>query len=165
MKKAIRDLNLILVGLVIFILAIVVMCVGGCAMIEPKTTVAVNPITGSVKVTNTKDTDLEAKGVKAVSGEKSFEMESLTLSDKSSPVIKENVQQMLAFVEQQKAANEGIAIALSGINESLKTLVPFLNLTPNTMAAVLNQLKQVDMQIDITNKTLKMGDATTQPAQ
>jgi hypothetical protein len=37
MKKAIRDLNLILVGLVIFILAIVVMCVGGCSANQSET--------------------------------------------------------------------------------------------------------------------------------
>jgi len=148
-----------------FVAGMIILNVGGCAMIEPKTTVAVNPITGSVKVTNTKDTDLEAKGVKAVSGEKSFEMESLTLSDKSSPVIKENVQQMLAFVEQQKAANEGIGIALKGITGMIKEMIPFLNLTQGTMAAVLNQLKEVDMQIDIANQKLTLGRATTQPAQ
>ena len=97
----------------------------GCAWIKPTTQIKFNPYTGTISVFNTKDVDVTFKKIvatKGADGSATLEVEDAIISDKSSPVIKENVNQMLAFVEQQRAANEGIGIALQGIGSMIQTL-------------------------------------------
>ena len=55
-----------------------------------------------------------------------FTIEKLVISNKSSPVIEANVQQMLAFAEQQRAANEGITAAFDGIAQTVSSLTPIV---------------------------------------
>jgi hypothetical protein len=149
-------------------LVLVAVVVGGCGMIKPETRITVNPSNGNVNLYNSKDVNVKAEKIEAKNGDKTLAVENLDISDKSSPVIEQNVKQMLAFVEQQRAANEGIAITLSGVSQIIKEIVPFLNLTPNTLAAVLNQLKEVDARLATTYGTLELGSpptSTTQPAK
>lgn len=143
------------------LLLTVAVIAGGCAMIKPTTEVKVDPMSKSVSLYNTKDVDLHVDNVQGKSGDSSFSIDNLTVSDKSSPVIKENVQQMLAFVEQQKAANEGIAISLAGVSNIIRELIPYLQLTPDTYAAMIAQLRQIDLQIDVVNGQLKTGKAAS----
>ena len=101
----------------------------GCAFIKPTTAFSINPITRTISFVDTKDNDIEVTGV-TYSPENGFGLESLIVSNKSSPVIEADVAQMLAFVEQQRAANEGIAQALAGISNivaNLSTIVAELN--------------------------------------
>lgn len=105
----------------VFILAISgLLC--GCAFITPTTELS-GP---GWSFRDTKDNDIDL--VASYDPEtKSFKIEKLIISNKSSPVIEANVQQMLAFVEQQKAANEGIKAAFEGITSTinqLKALIP-----------------------------------------
>ncbi|HUT14048.1 MAG TPA: hypothetical protein VMY42_26405 [Thermoguttaceae bacterium] len=82
----------------------------GCAFITPTTEIRFNPVAKSLSIINTKDVDLsfDSLHVEWQEGSGKLDMENVVIADKSSPVIKENVQQMLAFAEQQKAANEGL---------------------------------------------------------
>lgn len=148
------------------LVAVLVLCCG-CAFFKPVTKVKINPVNKTIDVENSKDVDVTMKNYKdskTSDGGSSTAIGEITISDKASPVVYANVQQMLAFVEQQRAANEGIRIALTGISQTIKELIPFLNLTPNTLAAVLNQLKEVDVQIDLANKKIITGSPATQPA-
>lgn len=89
-------------------------CIAGCAMITPHTQVGFDPARRMITFYDSKDNDVELDNV-AYSPDGGFTLEKLIISNKSTPVIEANVQQMLAFVEQQKAANEGIAVTLSGL--------------------------------------------------
>ena len=94
-------------------------CLAGCAFIKP-TTEIVGP---GWRFTDTKDNDIDL--VCSYDPEtNAFKIDKLIISNKSSPVVEANVQQMLAFAEQQRAANEGIKTAFEGINQILGLLKP-----------------------------------------
>ena len=102
-------------------------CLSACAFIKPVTEVMFNPATGEMVVRDSKDNNLDIKGLKVLKnpdGTFSLELEQGTFANQSSTVIEANVQQMLAFVEQQKAANEGIKAAFEGINRILGIIGP-----------------------------------------
>jgi len=96
----------------------------GCAFFKPACEVVFVPESRSIKILNTKDVDITLKNLKVAwyEGGGSFDVDKLVISDKSSPVIKENVQQMLAFAEQQRAANEGIIGSLTAIGNMVNVL-------------------------------------------
>ncbi len=106
----------------------------GCAFIEPATEISVNPFTKTVTVRSSKDDKLEVRDLVVTWGPEggSLKLGSLVAAGQSSPVIEANVEQMLAFTEQQRAANEGIVGAL----ESVSGMV-------NTMAGVVQALGDV----------------------
>ena len=110
------------------IAALVLLMTTGCAFIKPTTSLSINPLTRTLTFTDTKDQDIDISGVDLSKNgdDYAFKVESVTISSKASPVIEANVQQMLAFVEQQKAANEGIQIALAGISDIVAKLVPLV---------------------------------------
>ena len=91
----------------------------GCAFIKPTTLITVNPFTRTIGLTNTKDVDLSFDEISAVWAKDggSFKITNLVVSDKSSPVIGENVKQMDAFTRQQEAANRGIEVAFDGLSK------------------------------------------------
>ena len=101
-----------------------VLCTG-CAWINPTTEFGISPWTKTFYVKNNKDVNVSIKRLKLTKdgdGILSFEADDVEISDMSSPVITENVKQMAMFVEQQRAANEGIGIALEGIGSMVQTL-------------------------------------------
>jgi len=100
---------------------VVLSCIHGCAFIKP-TTELQGP---GWRFTDTKDNDIDLV-CSYDPDTHAFKIEKLVISNKSSPVIEANVQQMLAFVEQQKAANEGIKAAFAGIAETVGSLVPIV---------------------------------------
>jgi len=105
----------------------------GCAFFKPSTEISVNPISKTIRYVNTKDTEGQLKGLKGSwttpdGGSGSFELAELSASDKSSPVLERLEKTMLAFVEQQKAGNEGIRIALSGLSELAQQVVPLVGM-------------------------------------
>ena len=104
-------------------------CLFGCAWIKPTTQVSVNPLTRTISIYNTKDVDLAIEGFEVSWDNKSgtIELEKIVVSDKASSVIDANVKQMLAFTEQQRAANEGIAAALAGIRDIVDELATTAN--------------------------------------
>jgi hypothetical protein len=138
----------------LIVVAVLVLFGPGCAMIKPTT-----ELTGpGFAFRDTKDNDVTVKKVEYNPETKALTIKDLAVSNKASPVIRENVKQMLAFVEQQKAANEGIRIALSGLRDLVKEMIPFLNLTQDTMAAVLHQLATIDAQIEVADMaSIKLG--------
>lgn len=152
--------TLILMLVLVFATAVL----SGCAWFKPTTEIVFNPATGTVRFTDTKDNDIHFDKVSVVwnADDGSVLVDNFTAANKSSPVVYANVQQMLAFVEQQRAANEGITAALSGLNGIVQTLVPFLPLTQSTLSAVLYQLRQVQADIDVANNRYQFGP-TSQP--
>ncbi len=105
----------------------------GCAFFRPTTEISVNPINKTIRYINTKDTEGQLKGLRgawttADGGSGSFELAELSASDKSSPVLERIEKTMLAFVEQQKAGNEGIRIAMSGLAELANQVVPLVGM-------------------------------------
>jgi len=97
-------------------------CISACAFIRP-TTELCGP---GWRFTDTKDNDIDFVGnFDPTTGK--FTIEKLVISNKSSPVIEANVQQMLAFVEQQKAANDGIKAAFAGIAQTIGSLAPLVS--------------------------------------
>lgn len=113
------------------LLSMVCVCNFGCAFIKPTTQIWVDP-SGRFNVYNTKDVRVEFGGIEAekmADGSMVFRLIPSTqpgfvITDASSPVIRENIGQMLAFVEQQKAANEGIDIVMKGLPGIIAEMVP-----------------------------------------
>lgn len=85
----------------------------GCAFIEPTTELSGGPF--GWRFYDSKDNDITLKNAEFNADSRAFSIDELTIVNRSSPVIEANVQQMLAFVEQQKAANEGIKAAFDGL--------------------------------------------------
>lgn len=139
----------------------------GCAFIKPTTSFE-GP---GWSFMDTKDNDIimDRPSFTKDGQSASFNAERISVANKSSSVIEANVQQMLAFVEQQKAANEGIKAAMSGLAQIVKEVIPFLNLTQGTAAAFLNQLATIEAQVKLSDlATIEMGkklQPATQPAQ
>jgi len=139
------------------VIACLMLC-GGCAWINPTTEFGINPWTRTFYVKNNKDVDVTFDKVtltRTDDGVTDFLAENVVISDKSSPVIDANVKQMLAFVEQQRAANEGIGIALQGIGSMIQTLAGA------TQGILRGSTVAVDTQWGGGSATL--GTPTTQP--
>ena len=100
-------------------LATIVLILGGCVLSgcaynKPTTELSASAF-GGFKFYDSKDNDIIVKGAEFNPETKQFSVEELTVKNAASPVIDANVQQMLAFVEQQRAANEGIKAAFDGL--------------------------------------------------
>lgn len=113
---------------------VMVGCLLGCAFIEPTTQLRINPITRTIEFTDTKNNDVQVDLIQYVENFSSngvlvrqFVIDNLLISNNSSEVIEQNVKQMLAFVEQQKAANEGIKVALEGLTNIVGSLISRVN--------------------------------------
>lgn len=115
----------------------------GCAFIKPTTQLDMNPITRTISFVDTKDNDVEINGVHWADGPdgKSFTVESVIVANKASPVIEANVQQMLAFVEQQRAANEGIAASLAGLAQMITAMSGPIAALGEAIPAVSGEVK------------------------
>ena len=98
--------------------------VPGCAFIKPTTRLA-GP---GWEFVDTKDNDIQIKNAKFDPETKGFSVEDLIVANKSSPVIEANVKQMLAFAEQQRAFNEGLQVAMTGLANIVNELVPALGM-------------------------------------
>jgi hypothetical protein len=109
----------------------------GCAFIKPTTEVS-GP--GGWHFVDTKDNDVTIKGAKYNSATHDGGIDEVVVSNKASPVIEANVQQMLAFVEQQKAANEGIKIAFAGLSDMISQLTPLVGML-RTQTSSLTELQ------------------------
>lgn len=141
-----------------YLLIVMLALAGGCAFIKPTTEIKFNPLTGTMSVLNTKDVDVVAKNLhvsKLPDGGGTFDVDEITISDKSSPVIEANVQQMLAFVEQQRAANEGII-------GSLKAIGDMVGLLTNATEAILRG-SNVNLDTQWGGGSATLGTAATQP--
>ena len=148
------------------LLLLVVSCVSipGCAFIKPETKIGVNPITKTVSVYNTKDVDLTVDRITATTKDGgSLSVENLVISDKASSVIEANVKQMLAFVEQQKAANEGIQIVMTNLAAVIKEAGYFTNPVAAAIRAVMDGLAKQQVQLDSQIANLKLNLPDTQP--
>ena len=96
----------------------------GCAFIKPTTEIKMNPLTRTVAIYNTKDVDLSFDKVDVTwtNDGGTLVLDNFVVADKATPVIEANVEQMMAFVEQQRAANEGIIGSLKEIAAMVNTL-------------------------------------------
>jgi hypothetical protein len=135
-----------------------IVLIPACAYNKPTTELRVNPMTRSVAFTNTKDVDatVEKVAVTWSNDGGSFEIDGFTVSDQASPVIKENVQQMLAFAEQQRAANEGIIGTVRELGGWISEL--------RQMTALLTQLlrgSQIQLDTPIGSGSGTLGTPTT----
>lgn len=148
----------------LILLLTVVPLTTGCAFIKPTTKVTMNPLTRTVGIYNTKDVDLSFDKLAVTWGEKgggNLAVDNFVVADKATPVIEANVQQMMAFVEQQKAANEGIIGSLQAIASMVNTLArAFETILPGSSISL-------DTPIGAGSATLGVGvdGPTTQPAK
>jgi len=136
-----------------------VLVLSGCGLIDPTTKIQFSPLTRTISIYNNKDVDLTFEKLDAswTPDGGTLTVKGFLLSDKSSPVIKENVQQMLAFVEQQTAANEGIIGSLNAISDMVRLLT-------RGMESVL---RGSGIQIDTPwgSGSANLGGITTQPSE
>ncbi len=109
----------------------------GCAFIKPTTQLKAGIF--GFEFYDTKDNDVVVKGAHFNPETKEFTVDELTVANKSSPVIEANIAQMMAFVEQQHAANEGIKAAFDGlaqmtglITRMAETILPGSGLSVDT---------------------------------
>lgn len=109
-------------GLTLFLPLVIGPCNAGCAQIKPTTQVSINPITRTISFKDTKNNDVTFEEVSYNHDTKTFYVKGFVLKNNSSEVIDSNVQQMMAFVEQQRAANEGITQAFAGLAENISAL-------------------------------------------
>lgn len=86
----------------------------GCAYANPRTEVGYSPIWG-FKLHNSKDVSIKASKIEADSKNGIWKCDSLEIIDNASKVREANVLQMQAFVEQQRAFNEGFKELLNVI--------------------------------------------------
>ena len=103
-----------------WILATLLVLSCGCAFIKPITEIKGGPM--GWRFTDTKDNDVLVKNAIYNPDTGSFSVEEVNVSNKSSPVIEANVQQMLAFVEQQRAANEAILGVMAELRQAVGIL-------------------------------------------
>lgn len=150
-----------------------VVLLAGCAYNEPKTVFGVDR-TGKISFADGKDNDLQVAHAEGEWGGQTgrFVIDNLTLSNNASRVIKENVQQMLAFAEQQRAANEGIRAAFDGLTSlagqltgMIREFVPLVQATTSNTTTVLRALAEINARLDAMGVGVTMGAATTQPAK
>jgi hypothetical protein len=97
-------------------------CIHGCAYADPATRLSINPVTRTISFSDTKDNDVSVEYVGYNADTKQFEVKNFVLRNNSSDVREIDVQQMLAFVEQQKAANDGIKAAFEGLSHTVGIL-------------------------------------------
>ena len=130
----------------------------GCAWIKPTTEISFSPLTRTISIFNTKDVDLTFKkmDVSWTADGGALVVKDFALSDKSSPVIEANVEQMLAFAEQQRAANEGIIGSLNAIAD---------------MVGIVNQMlmrvlpgSSLELETPYGGGRARLGAAATSPA-
>lgn len=117
-----------------WIIATLLVGLVGCnhtAMITPTTRIETNPATGRIEIFNTKDVDVEIIGLSATrpSDGAGLTLERAVISDKSSPVIVENVKQMEMRVKQME--------------QEVEALRAFFAIVPETTRAVIDGLKGV----------------------
>ena len=130
----------------------------GCGMITPTTEVRGGQSFGSpyFELKSTKDESVSLNKATYNPETKEIEIEGLEINSASSPVIRENVQQMLAFVEQQRAANEGISIAMTGIANILSSLVPMVDKLSETLKGSI-----ISVDTPYGGGSATLGSATT----
>jgi len=92
----------------------------GCAFIKPTTELKGGPF--GWRFTDTKDNNVLVKNAEYDPKTGQFSVEEVNVSNQSSPVIEANVQQMLAFVEQQRAANEAILGVMAELRQAVGIL-------------------------------------------
>jgi len=120
---------------------VVWMLLAGCnhtAMITPTTRIETNPSTGRIEVFNTKDVDVEIQGLTATrpSDGAGLTLERAVISDKSSPVIVENVKQMEARVKQMEQEVEALRAFFAIVPETTRAVIEGLKGVPGTGQAV-----------------------------
>jgi len=106
----------------------------GCAYSEPVTRFGGGPF--GWEFVDTKDNDIEIVGLNVDPASKVISAEKIVVRNNASDVIVQNVQQMLAFVEQQRAANEGIAVTLAGLSNMMGQIVPLADQLRQAVAAL-----------------------------
>jgi hypothetical protein len=115
-------------GLVSLLLSLVLSSLGGCLTVGTAGCAQIKPTTkfgGTIfgwEFVDTKDNDIEIIDLDVSPGAKSVKAASIIIRNNSSDVIDANVAQMMAFVEQQRAANEGITAAFAGLAQSVQAL-------------------------------------------
>jgi hypothetical protein len=93
----------------------------GCAFIKPTTKMGGGPF--GWEFVDTKDNNVSVKNLIVDPKTKVITVEELILTNAASPVIEANVQQMLAFVEQQKQATAFMA-ALAPVLQAAVSALP-----------------------------------------
>jgi len=109
--------------------------IGGCAYFKPVTEIVFSPATGEFRITDSKDNALllqNFKVNKGPDGKFTLSLQKGEFTNNASRVAEANAQQMLAFTEQQRAANEGIVATLSGLSNLAARLTPLADLLGTT---------------------------------
>ncbi len=92
-------------------LACLLLC--GCAYNPAETKLGGGPFGWFFR--DSKDNDIEMLGLEVDPETKVITLESLIIRNNASDAARANVEQMMAFVEQQRAANEGIKLTMDGL--------------------------------------------------
>jgi len=116
--------------------------VGGCAYANPGTTLKFDPLNYEVYFYDTKDNDVELAELSYNVDTGAFAMKDLKIRNNASDVREANVAQMMAFVEQQRAANEGIIAAFNGLAE-------LTNMLGLATSKVIRSMPDVDAGVEI----------------
>lgn len=85
----------------------------GCAYNPAETKLGGGPFGWHFR--DSKDNDIELKNLAVDPETKVVTLEYMSVRNNASDAARANVEQMMAFVEQQKAANEGIRITMEGL--------------------------------------------------
>lgn len=129
----------------------------GCAFIKPTTELA-GP---GWHFVDTKNNDIEIVNLNVDPETKAVHADSIVVRNNASDVVTANVAQMMAFVEQQRAANEGIREAFVGITNTANALSGALLNLPTVRAAI--RADGADVAIEAATAPCPLT-ATTQPS-
>jgi hypothetical protein len=152
------------------VLLLVVVAGSGFAFIKPTTEFSFNPATGQARFIDTKDNRVQVddfKVSKNPDGTFNCEFKQLLVENQSSPVINANVNQMLAFAEQQRAANEGIKAAFDGITNVAAQIMPGLAMLKGmqgTQAEDISRFESALQRLNEIKEKLQPPKPATQPA-
>lgn len=96
---------------------------GGCSVLTPKTAVSYSPLWG-FSFGDTKDNDVEIVGLEVDPATKRIKCDKLTIRNNASDPIRENVEQMKVANEQLKTMGENARMIVAELGNAVKLLTP-----------------------------------------
>jgi len=102
------------------LLAIPSCLASGCGVLHARTSMGAGVF--GWHFTDTKDNDISFDEASYDPATKQFSIKGLVIRNNASDPMIANVQQIMAIVEQQKAANEGLKVFMDGIQPALSLL-------------------------------------------
>lgn len=103
-----------------------VVCVGGCGVANPTTSLKFNPHTGTVEFMDSKDNTVMVKSLVYNGETKLFELESLEVVNNASQVRIANVPQLEQVTQQMLTVGVNMERSLNALTNVTSSLVPML---------------------------------------